>query len=364
MTVDLVLYVSGHGFGHATRSTALLVALRRLAPKLRIHVRTDAPAWLFSERDAAAEITETALDPGVVQPTGLDIDAEATFEAHRRFQERWSDLLEQEVHWLRSVGARLVVSDAPPLAIEAASQAGVPGRVVANFTWDWIFGCWAEDDPRWRPVVARYRDAYARAELAYRLPFHGDFSTFSDVVDTPLLVNRSTRPRSDCREAIASEDGRRWVLVSFGGFGSGSVAQMSRSDLDAYRFVALDLDPPAGFGDSWLKLPRPSPVTHEDLMHACNAVIGKAGFSTVAEAMAHQTRFLYLPRANFPEAPILEEGLLAWGGAQPMSRTDFEAGHWREALDAIFAVPRPPEVEPCNGAEVIAASLLKRLDGD
>jgi L-arabinokinase len=360
MPTDLVLYVSGHGFGHATRCAALLVALRALAPDLRVHVRTDAPAWIFRERDAEVAVSEAALDPGVVQSTGLDVDAAATFEAHRVFQERWSGLVESEARWLRSVDARLVVSDAPPLALEAASHAGVPSRVVANFTWDWIFDQWAADDPRWRPVAARYRAAYARAGRAYRLPFHGDFSAFSDVVDVPLLVHCSQRTRAECREALAPEDGRRWVLVSFGGFGSGPVSGLSAADTDGYRFVALDLEAPPGFDGEWVTVRRPSPVAHEDLMNACDAVIGKAGFSTIAEAMAHRTRFLYLPRSNFPEVPILEEGLLAWGGAQPMSRADFEAGRWRPDLDAIFAAEKPPEVAPCNGAELIARSLLEQ----
>ena len=35
---DLVFYVSGHGFGHATRCAALIAALRRMSPDaLRIH---------------------------------------------------------------------------------------------------------------------------------------------------------------------------------------------------------------------------------------------------------------------------------------------------------------------------------------
>jgi len=45
---DLVFYVSGHGYGHATRSVALIAALRRMSPDpLRIHVRSGAPRWIF-----------------------------------------------------------------------------------------------------------------------------------------------------------------------------------------------------------------------------------------------------------------------------------------------------------------------------
>ena len=48
--MSLAVYVSGHGFGHATRSVAWLRALRERTVDLAVHVRTEAPHWLFEER--------------------------------------------------------------------------------------------------------------------------------------------------------------------------------------------------------------------------------------------------------------------------------------------------------------------------
>ena len=42
-----VFYISGHGFGHASRQTEIISALRAIRPNLRIVVRTSAPRWLF-----------------------------------------------------------------------------------------------------------------------------------------------------------------------------------------------------------------------------------------------------------------------------------------------------------------------------
>ena len=36
-------------------------------------------------------------------------------------------------------GFDLVVGDVPPLAFEAAAEAGVDSVAVANFSWDWIY---------------------------------------------------------------------------------------------------------------------------------------------------------------------------------------------------------------------------------
>ena len=119
---DLVFYVSGHGYGHATRSVALIAALRRMsADPLRIHVRSGAPRWIFEERDSQLTCSTACIDPGMIQRSALDLDLEATIEAHERFASSWETRLGEEVELLRQMAPRVVVSDIPPLAIGAKS---------------------------------------------------------------------------------------------------------------------------------------------------------------------------------------------------------------------------------------------------
>jgi L-arabinokinase len=328
----LLFYVSGHGFGHATRSVALMAALRaRSGRALEIGVRSDAPHWIFSERDPALRCAVAAIDPGVLQPNGLDLDLPRTLAAHEALAADWEPLVEREAQAIDDFAAHLVVGDIPPLAFAAAQRAGVAAFAVANFSWDWILEGYAEANPRWQPIVARYRAAYLGAEALFRLPFHGDCSAFAHIVDVPLLVNRSARAPEECRQRLGlpAGDRRRLVLVSFGGFGS--------SPFDAT----------AG--------------EHEDLMQACDAVIGKPGYGTLAEAIVHRTRFLYLPRTEFREIPVLEAALARHARAHPLPRDDFEAGRWRSHLDALFALPEPTEPLAANGAELIADALLERV---
>lgn len=360
---DLVFYASGHGYGHARRASALLAALRRLRPELRVAVRTNAPAWIFTQGDPQAEVEFAELDPGVVQTSALAVDRTATFEAHRLFMQRWSGLVEHEAKWLRQRGARLVVADVAPLGIAAASARGIPAALVANFTWDWIFGEWAREDPRWRPVAQRYGEAYARARVAYRPPHAGPFPPIRRVIDMPLVAHRCALERAAARGALdpaGARDARRWLLLSFGGFGSMPL-DFGSDDLAGYRFLSLDRDAPPGFRGDWLRLAPEAARRHECVMAACDAVLGKLGYGTVAEALAHRTRFLYLPRADFPEIPLLEEWLLAQGCARRIDLADLSGGHLPAALDALFAQPLKP-APPSDGAERIAGSLLALLD--
>ena len=90
-------------------------------------------------------------------------------------------------------------------------------------------------------------------------------------------------------------------------------------------------------------------------------MIGKPGYSTAAEVLAHRTRFLYLSRGDYTEGPVLEAGLRRDGCARPIPRDDFFAGRWREHLDALLAQPLPTQAPASNGAELIAAQLLEKM---
>jgi L-arabinokinase len=361
----VAFYVSAHGFGHASRCAALLRALHRRAPALALRVRSQAPHWIFTERVPAASCSAAPVDPGVIQKSGLDVDRPATLAAHEVFVAGWEEALTREATWLREAGARVVVGDVPPLAFAAAARVGIASAAVGNFTWEWILRNWAAHDPRWGALARHYAEAYGLANVAFRLPLHApdDFSCFARVRDAPLLVSRSARTRAACRAALglAPGDARRLVLVSFGGFGIGEASGRVGAELSGYAFVGTRPEARRGLPGEWLDPPAPGATTHEDLMNACDAVIGKAGYGTIAEALAHETRFLFLPRKDFPEVPVLEAALLAHGGARAMPREDFAAGRWREHLDALFADRPPAPPPPAHGDEAIASELLALL---
>jgi hypothetical protein len=358
---DLVFYVSGHGFGHATRSAALIAELRRISPEpLRVHVRGEAPHWIFEERDPDTICSTAAVGPGMVQPNPLDVDLEATIRAHQRFAESWETRLREEAELLQRMAPALVVSDIPPLAVGAAAAAGIPAVGVSNFSWDWILAAYADREPRLRPVVRRYAETYGKADCVFRLPMHGDLGAFPVIVDVPLLTRRPRLPRALVRRrlGIADDVGIPVVLISFGGFGGGPLTGFDASDLDGYLFLAFD-EKPKGFRGDWRRLPTPSPIPHEELVGACDAMIGKPGYSTAAEVLAQRTRFLYLSRPDWTEGPVLEAGLQRDGCARAIPRDDFFAGRWREHLEALLAQPLPARPPAANGAEIIATRLLE-----
>lgn len=357
--MTVIFYVSGHGYGHATRCRALIRALKADDPALKIVVRTEAPARFFEED---ARVSRARIDVGMLQPNGLDIDLERTLKAHQTFAGGWDKLLDREANFIRKTGAHLIIGDIPALAFSAARKARVLSVAVANFSWDWILDYHAVEDRRWKPIVALYRRAYAQAHELLRLPLHGDFPAFKRIHDVPLVVTRSRLSRATARARLGLDvhDDRPCVLISFGGFGSGPLKMRESDDLSDYMFVGFG-PKPAGLKADWLRFPESTPVPHVDILAGCDVLIGKPGYGTFAEAVAHKKRMLYLPREGFREVPRL----LAWmkyeGIGRELPRTDFFAGRWRGPLEELLETKSDwPEIRT-DGAEVAAARLAELL---
>ena len=107
-------------------------------------------------------------------------------------------------------------------------------------------------------------------------------------------------------------------------------------------------------------LPHRSPVHHPDLVAAADLVVGKLGYSTVAEAVAAGTRMLYVPRPGFRESAVLETYVQARLPAEAIRFEELESGRWVDRVPTLFARARPlPRL--ANGAEIAAEAIARRF---
>jgi len=132
--VNVGLYVTGHGFGHAVRCAEVARVL--LARGAEVLLRTEAPRWLFPDRVQALPAPEGApVDVGVVQQGGLELDIDATRRRWTAFARNFEAHADREAATLREARVDVVLADVPPLAFEAAARARIPSLALANFGW-------------------------------------------------------------------------------------------------------------------------------------------------------------------------------------------------------------------------------------
>jgi hypothetical protein len=362
----IAFYISGHGFGHASRDIEVLNALLDRRPDIPILVRTPAQRWLFDltlRHPVRFEPAET--DTGIAQIDSLRLDAAESIRRAAAFYRDFEAKAAAEAAHLRQLGVRLVVADIPPLAFRAAALAGVPAVALGNFTWDWIYAgyaAWLGDAPDLVPTIAR---AYATAALALRLPMHGGFRSTPNVRDIPLVARRSHRDPAEVRAALALPRDRRLVLLSFGGHGLQDL-DVTRLDTGGAYTVLTTGDYAAGDAGNVVRIDErglyEAGLRYEDLVACADVVLTKPGYGIISECVANDTAMLYTSRGHFVEYEVLVECLPAIVRSRFISQEDLYAGAWRAHLDLLLAQPPPATRPATDGADVAAGAILEMLD--
>ncbi len=359
----IVVYVSGHGFGHATRTAEVLRVLRKLAPQVELAVVSGAPEALFREAiPGAFAYRSMACDVGLAQESALVIDEAGTLARWRDFEARRAGLVASEARWLGDAGAELVLADLPPLAFEAAAAADLPSVGLANFSWDWVYAHLARRHSAFSEPARQAALAYRTAQLLLQLPFAGDLAAFPRRERVPLVARRPQVPKPEARRRLGL-DGRPAVLLSFGGLGLPGFEARALAALADYVFLLGDECPEATapnittFDRQRL---RRLDLRYEDVVGASDVVLTKPGYGIVSDAIGAGTRLLYTERGDFPEYPVLVEEMVRYLPAAHVSNDDLTHGRLGPSLAAVLAQSERPAPR-ADGAQVAARRLIELL---
>lgn len=363
MHPTLVFYISGHGFGHASRQIEIVNALGgRLSDGYSIVVRTSAPRWLF-DRTLRVPVTfvHGECDTGIVQIDSLRLDETATVRAARQFYSTFGQRVASEAAFLREHDARFVIADAPPLACAAAAAAGIRSVVLSNFTWDWIYEGYETFRAEAADTLQAIRAAYGGASAGWRLPMGGGFDTLRHVEDLPFVARHARHPRGVVLEQLQIPPGRPLVLSSFGGYGLTDLDLASLDCRGDWTVVVTGQSSPATLPDGVVFVDErrmyDSGLRYEDLVAAVDVVATKPGYGIISECVANGTAILYTSRGRFPEYGVMVREMPRVLRCGYIDQASLLAGRWREPLDTILAAPPPPHSPATNGAEVASARI-------
>jgi L-arabinokinase len=375
LAAAIVFYISGHGFGHASRSIEVINAILAKRPETRIGVRTAAPRWLF-DLTVKGKVTFSTLetDSGVVQVDALTLDEADSIRRAASFHSDMVTRAASETRSLRELGAGLIVGDIPPLAFAVGASAGIPSIGLGNFTWDWVYA----DYPRVRlapSLLPAIRTAYGKASMALRLPMSGGFESFSNVKDIPFVARHAGRTREEVCKLLKLPADKPIVLASFGGYGLPGLDTSLLSKLKKYTVITTaqvslsrarkDI-PTSERTGSFVSINEEAMydagVRYEDLVGAAEAVVTKPGYGIIAESIANDAAILYTSRGHFPEYDVLVEEMPTYVRSAFFTHDDLFNGKWEPHLDKLLAQPKPKKKPETNGADVAADILLKALD--
>ncbi|MFO8111448.1 MAG: NUDIX domain-containing protein [Desulfosalsimonadaceae bacterium] len=363
--LSIAYFVTSHGFGHAARASAVMNAIYGRWPFVHFDIFTGTPEWFFQKSVKAPYAYHwEQTDVGLVQTSPLHVDLEKTIAALDAFLPFDQKHLDRLASKLCAAKCHLVISDISPLGIAAATYAGVASALVENFTWDWIYDAYVPQDSRFQKHIDMLRGYFGQAACRVQAsPVCGD--TQKALPHTPPISRMpETDPRcTRKRLGIAGEE--KMVLITMGGI-SGNVPFVRHlaavgEDICFVVPVASVTVPKEGKRQgNVIFLPHNSAFYHPDLVHAADGVVGKIGYSTLAEVYHAGVPYGFVSRPDFRESPVLESYVAENLSAIKFTEGEFYSGAWLKRLSRLLDLPRPAE-KAINGADAAAGYICDYL---
>jgi hypothetical protein len=331
--------------------------------KLDITIATETPHWFFqTSLNIPFHYHSVSTDVGLVQRDPLHEDLEATARRLRAFYPISESRLKQFEHELQKRQPfDIVLCDIAPLGIILAQRWDIPSVLIENFTWPWIYRNYPDPPQAMLDIANQLESIYQQIDLHIQAEPFCDPSA-NHTADTVNPIAR--KPRRDAhhiRQQLAFDNSDApLIMASMGGIPDryDCIDQLRRLP---YQFILAGSHASLERMDNCLLLPHYSTYYHPDLVQAADILVGKLGYSTLAEVIHSKTGFAYLTRPHFPESPILQQYTEEHLPAAHLSQEDFYRGHWAPALEAILErKQRSDYLTPvANGAQQAAARILE-----
>lgn len=357
----ILVTLTAHGFGHMTRTLAVVRELVELSPQLEVVIATSfSRSRLERELRAPFVYHRRRYEPGTAQKNCFEVDPAATRAAYRDFVRHRSRLIEDERTFFEETRIGGVLSDIAAFPVRVAGDAGLPAVGLSNFTWDWILEPLLAGSAA-AHVTRELREDYSRGHLQLRLPFGPRESPFPRSEAVPLVGRRAALSPEAVRSRLGiPEDGLALALVCPGGWGAEGWSAIHVPGCAGFRFVFVG-DLPITADASALYLPQelPEGLTVVDLIGAAEVVITKPGYGVASECILARTPLVSIERRGFRESGVLVKGLRDMGPCEEMSLAAFFAGEWEEPLSKVRASETPWAPVAPNGTRETALRVAE-----
>lgn len=351
MISRLAFFLSGHGFGHGVRNSAIIEAL---PADVEVHLFTSLPEGFFKEElRRPFTLHPCEIDCGCLQNSTVDVDVEATLARYAELDARRGESLARLVPLVKSLRIDRILGDIPPLAFPLARAAGIPSVAMYNFTWLDIYRPYVASRPRYRPMLARMESDYAQADLRLRLLPGMEGGMPGGAEDVGMLVRPGRRQRAEFAERFRLDPAKKWALVYVGNYGLDGVAWENLARYPDWEFMGLY--PLKGAPSNYRTIAKDPSFRYADLTATCDLVLGKLGYGLVAECLSQGTPILFLGRSDFEEFSMLKAVVEGGGWGREIPLGAFKAVDIGAGLADLTSIRRTPL--PADGLPRILAKL-------
>jgi hypothetical protein len=359
MSSRIAYFISPHGYGHAARAASVMGALAGMDSCLRFDIFTTVPQWFF--KDNLGNIFNyhpVQTDIGLAQKSPFQEDYNKTIQSLNQLLPYDSTRISAISQLLQELKSKMIICDIAPLGILVADKAGIPSILVENFTWDWLYEEYSAGDGQIAPHIEYLRPIFEMAN------FHIQTDPICDPKSADLRAGPASRkiksPAHKARHRLGLTVRDKLVLITTGGVPYDYRFIERLKDHRDIHFIIPCNCRVMNAEDNVILIPHRSEFFHPDLTHAADAVIGKTGYSTIAEVYHAGVPFGYIPLPNNPESAVLTAFIQNRMSGLKIRETEFHDGRWLSQLQRLLNLPHINRNEP-NGADQIAQFVVGAL---
>jgi uncharacterized protein (TIGR00661 family) len=357
---SIAYFITGHGFGHAARASAVISAIYEKDKTIRFIIFTSIPQWFFDSQDLPSlEYHNLKTDIGMVQDSALIEDPRATLEHLKAYY----PIIPSRFQWVEECLAKnnvsLIISDISPLGIFLSNRLQIPGLLIENFTWDWIYGGYQPEYPDFQPFISYLADVYRGADWHIQATPHCQDYSKSDLITNPIC-RKNFLTRSEIRTQLKVEIDAQMVLVTMGGIETNLDLNMELKKIDSVKFVIPGASSHFKIEDNLILIPHHSRFYYPDLVASSDLVIGKLGYSTLAEIYYAGIPLMYFSRPGFRESQCLINFVRAEISFAKITQEQLHSGEWKSSLLHLIGNEKTVRAE-INGRHQVADFILKKI---
>ena len=317
---NIAFYITTHGYGHATRSIAIIRDLIK-NPEFNVTICSNFPdnvlrKW-FQPNSVKFHKSETLFR--IKYEDFIQVNLAESLKIFKEGYSKRQSYIDGEYEYCKNSKIDLIISDICPFPFDVAHKLNIPSIAISNFSWYSIFKHIAtESNLKDYEDIESLKNSYEKADILFRLPFSIDMDYFKEIKDVTLVVRKLTRNRKQIRDYlnIVDED----FLIFFGltdfKFSGDKLVekfnQMKKIHPNLTILFSSFLKSSVPEQD-YFKFISDSEQESQDYLNASNVVVGKTGYGTVSECVAYEKPLIYTTRKNFIEDIALSDGIETHG---------------------------------------------------
>jgi uncharacterized protein (TIGR00661 family) len=353
----IAYYISDYGYGHATRSIAIIRKLLEIEQAVRIiichsfameFIKQSLPSNRISFRSLHTDVGYILKD-GSIKP-----DKDRLLNEYLEFTQVWVDKVEKEKLFILDNKVDLVISDISPLAFEAAESLGIPSVGVSNFTWYTAYQGLLDEKS-----LSTLKQAYEK--MTYFFSLAGSNESWGKVEQSFNFFSREKEENEVERiRNLVNPDGKKTVI--FVGLGM----KIENELIDQFSFwetpqcVFITSSNMKICKENVFSIPEDY-LESQNYIAASDLVISKAGWGMVSEAVNSTVPLLLIVRKNMREDLNTTQYLEKRGLCDTIEWDELRDFHLDR--ESILQIKNKKEValDKRNSSDAVAKEILKLL---